>query len=119
MEHFLSILETPRERLVSILRRAVELRPAARGELPPGAPQRRLLAGRTLACLFGKPSLRTRVSFEQAMWRLGGSAMSLHQGEIGLGARETPVPRFVSWSGRALGVPHSGHTVALGRPVRS
>jgi len=90
MTHFLSILETPRERLVSILRRAVELRPAARGVLAPEAPQRRLLAGKTLACLFSKPSLRTRVSFEQAMRRLGGTAMSLHQGEIGLGAREAP-----------------------------
>jgi ornithine carbamoyltransferase len=90
MVHFLSILETPDDLLLSILRRAIALRPAARGTLAPDAPDRRLLAGRTLACLFGKPSLRTRVSFEQAMRRLGGTAMSLAQSEVGLGERESP-----------------------------
>lgn len=50
----------------------------------------RVMAGKTLACLFEKPSLRTRVSFEQAARRLGGTAMSLTQAEIGMGTRETP-----------------------------
>lgn len=35
------------------------------------------LAGRTLALLFFNPSLRTRVSFEMAMHRLGGRALDL------------------------------------------
>ncbi|MHC4996012.1 MAG: ornithine carbamoyltransferase, partial [Planctomycetota bacterium] len=35
------------------------------------------LAGRTLAMIFEKPSLRTRVSFEQAMNELGGNAIVL------------------------------------------
>jgi ornithine carbamoyltransferase len=47
-----------------------------------------LLAGRTLAMIFEKPSLRTRVSFTVAMTHLGGNAMLLRQEEVGLGVRE-------------------------------
>lgn len=46
------------------------------------------LAGRTLALLFEKPSLRTRVSFDVAMQQLGGHAVYLPQSEVGLGQRE-------------------------------
>jgi len=51
-----------------------------------GAPP--LLAGRTLALLFVKPSLRTRVSFEIAMYQLGGHAIYLSPEEVGMGKRE-------------------------------
>lgn len=51
----------------------------------------RLLPGRTLALVFEKPSLRTRVSFETAMMQLGGHAVFLGPGEINLGVRESPV----------------------------
>jgi ornithine carbamoyltransferase len=47
-----------------------------------------LLRGRTVAMLFEKPSLRTRVSFEVGMKELGGSAIYLSQAEVGLGQRE-------------------------------
>jgi ornithine carbamoyltransferase len=47
-----------------------------------------LLAGRTLALLFEKPSLRTRVSFEMAMYQLGGHSICLSPEEVGLGRRE-------------------------------
>lgn len=47
-----------------------------------------LLAGRTLALIFEKPSLRTRVSFEVAMRQLGGDSLYLSQAEVGLGQRE-------------------------------
>ena len=104
MEHFLSIMETPGPRLVSILRRAVELRPAAKGLLPADHPHRQILTGKTLACLFGKPSLRTRVSFEQAMRRLGGTAMSLAQTEVGLGERESPEDAARVLSGMVDGI---------------
>lgn len=46
------------------------------------------LAGQTLAMIFEKPSLRTRVSFEVGMAELGGRAMYLSRGEVGLGQRE-------------------------------
>ena len=47
-----------------------------------------LLAGKTLALVFEKPSLRTRVSFEMAMQRLGGNSISLPAHEIQMGDRE-------------------------------
>ena len=46
------------------------------------------LEGQTLALLFEKPSLRTRVSFDVAMQRLGGHTVYLPQSEVGLGQRE-------------------------------
>jgi ornithine carbamoyltransferase len=49
---------------------------------------RPLLDGKTIAMLFEKPSLRTRVSFEVGMKQLGGSAIYLSQSEVGLGQRE-------------------------------
>jgi ornithine carbamoyltransferase len=47
-----------------------------------------LLPGRTLALLFEKPSLRTRVSFETAMIQLGGGSLFLGE-DVGWGARES------------------------------
>jgi ornithine carbamoyltransferase len=46
------------------------------------------LAGRTVALLFEKPSLRTRVSFEVAARELGASSLYLSWQEVGLGTRE-------------------------------
>jgi ornithine carbamoyltransferase len=53
----------------------------------PGA-HRRDLEGKTLAMIFEKPSLRTRVSFETGMTQLGGHAIAIQGGEVGLGKRE-------------------------------
>jgi ornithine carbamoyltransferase len=50
----------------------------------------RLLAGKSLALVFEKPSLRTRATFEVGMSQLGGSVIFLGPAEVGLGARETP-----------------------------
>lgn len=47
------------------------------------------LKGKVLAMIFQKPSLRTRVSFDMAMRRLGGDALYLSPQEIGLGKRES------------------------------
>jgi ornithine carbamoyltransferase len=47
------------------------------------------LAGRVLAMIFEKPSLRTRATFEIGMLQMGGHALYLTNAEIGLGQRET------------------------------
>jgi ornithine carbamoyltransferase len=48
-----------------------------------------LLRGLTLAMIFAKPSARTRISFETGIFQLGGSAIYLAPGDIGIGSRET------------------------------
>lgn len=49
-----------------------------------------LLAGKSLALVFEKPSLRTRATFEIGMNQLGGSVVFMGGAEVGLGTRETP-----------------------------
>jgi ornithine carbamoyltransferase len=47
------------------------------------------LAGKTLAMIFEKPSLRTRVSFDVGIHQLGGFSLYLSPAEINLGKRES------------------------------
>ena len=55
-----------------------------RGEIAP-----KPLAGKSVACLFMKPSLRTRVSFEVGISQLGGQSLYITDSEVQLGKRET------------------------------
>jgi len=65
--------------------RATELKAEYRAERCHASPP---LERRTLAMLFQKPSLRTRVTFEAGMTQLGGHAIYLEE-KIVLGGRET------------------------------
>jgi ornithine carbamoyltransferase len=58
-----------------------------------------VLAGKFVALLFEKPSLRTRVSFEVAVSQLGGHCLYLSPEEVGLGKRE-PVADVAQVLGR-------------------
>jgi len=83
MEHMLSIADATPEQLKHVLAVSKSLR----DERDAGKANQPVLAGKTLAMLFEKPSLRTRVSFEQAMIELGGDSIIMGQ-EVGLGKRE-------------------------------
>ncbi len=48
-----------------------------------------VLKGKTLAMIFEKPSLRTRVSFDVGIQQLGGFSLYLSNAEINLGRRES------------------------------
>jgi len=50
---------------------------------------RQALSGKTLALIFEKPSLRTRVSFDVGIHQLGGFSLYLSPTEINLGKRES------------------------------
>jgi ornithine carbamoyltransferase len=52
------------------------------------AKYRRALEGKILAMIFQKPSLRTRMTFEAGMLRLGGEAIYLAPSDIQMGSRE-------------------------------
>lgn len=86
MKHFLSIADLSREEAQFLLAEASRLKEESR-EHP--ARQRETLSCRTLAMLFEKPSLRTRVSFDVGMYQLGGYALYLSPAEVGLGKRES------------------------------
>ncbi len=79
-----SIRDFTREEIEALFSLATDLkRRLKRGKSHPR------LSGKTLALIFEKPSLRTRVSFEVAMTHLGGHAIYLAPQDIRLGARET------------------------------
>ena len=72
------------------------------------------LAGKALALLFLKPSLRTRLSFEMAMEQLGGTSRFLGPNEVGLGTRESvpDVARTIGLYVDAVAVRVFAHSVA-------
>ncbi len=48
-----------------------------------------VLNGKAVACIFHKPSLRTRISFEVGVYELGGYSLYITDNEIQLGKRES------------------------------
>ncbi len=85
LSDFLDLQQLSSEQFWGLLRLARELK-VERQRLGQNAP---ILAGKSLALIFQKPSLRTRVSFEMGMVQLGGYAFYLSPQEVGLGARES------------------------------
>ena len=84
MKHFLAIADhTPQE-----LRHLMDVAHRLKAEYRRTGRNEPVLAGKTLAMVFEKPSLRTRVSFAVAMTHLGGSGLVLRPDEVGIGTRE-------------------------------
>jgi len=82
-KHFISINDLTSAEIKKIFDLAISLKKN---------PQKysKVLKDKTLAMIFEKPSLRTRVSFEAGMTQLGGHAIYLGPNDIQMGVRETP-----------------------------
>ena len=101
MRNFLSINDLSRDEALALLAdaRRLKIEYRANPEL-----QLQYLPGQTLAMIFEKPSLRTRVSFDAAMRQCGGGAIYLAPSDIGLGQRESiaDVARVLSGMSEAI-----------------
>jgi ornithine carbamoyltransferase len=82
--HFTRVNDWSHDELRDALDLADQLKAAQKTREPHA-----LLAGRTLALIFEKPSARTRVSFAVGMAQLGGSVVDLRDTDIKIGERET------------------------------
>lgn len=76
-----SIEELTLKEIVKILKVSHKLKNTSLG-------RKKILNDKTLALLFQKPSNRTRISFEMAMFHLGGYTLYLNPQEIAMGKRE-------------------------------
>ncbi|MEO0206192.1 MAG: ornithine carbamoyltransferase [candidate division WOR-3 bacterium] len=79
-----SIFDLTREEIYQIFDITRELKEKQKKRI-----EHKLLKDKTLAMIFEKPSLRTRVTFETGMTQLGGHAIYLAPADIQLGKRET------------------------------
>jgi ornithine carbamoyltransferase len=81
--HLLALQDFTRAQLQAFLDRAQVLKQEARE-----GKRHQQLAGRTICMLFEKPSTRTRVSFESAMYKMGGQVIFMSAKETQLGRGE-------------------------------
>ncbi|HST04115.1 MAG TPA: ornithine carbamoyltransferase [Chloroflexia bacterium] len=93
---FVSVVDFTRDEIWAVWELAARLK----SEQKAGTPHR-ILAGKQLAMIFQKPSLRTQVSFETGMFQLGGHALYLGPDHIALGKRES-VPDVARVLGRMV-----------------
>jgi ornithine carbamoyltransferase len=80
----LSIADLGRDGIADVIDHALVLKSQGGAAVAATRP----LAGRHAALLFDKPSLRTRVSFEVGVHRLGGTTTTMSASDVGLGSRE-------------------------------
>ena len=79
---FISEHDFSHDEIAMILDKAMEIKKSPQNF-------RKVLDGKTLAMIFEKPSLRTRVTFETGMTQLGGHAIYLAPSDAQLGKRES------------------------------
>jgi len=85
MKHLLCLSQWTSEEINETLKLAEKLK----YENKHGIRHNHLLKGKSLGLIFSKSSTRTRVSFEVAMYQLGGYSMFLSANDIQLGRGET------------------------------
>ncbi len=81
VKDFVSLADYAGDELLALLALADELKALQKADEP-----HRLLEGKTLALIFEKPSLRTRLTFQVGMFQLGGYSVLM---DARLGERET------------------------------
>ena len=91
--HLLALQDFSKHHLQSLIVRAIRLKNEAADDM-----RHTQLAGRTACLLFEKPSTRTRVSFESAMYGLGGQVifMSAKESQLGRGEPLKDTARVLS-----------------------
>lgn len=82
MDHFLSVKDLSKTQLISLIELAVD------HKQNPGK-YSQALAGKSVATIYEKPSLRTRVSFDVGIAKMGGHSVYLDQQNGKLGKRES------------------------------
>lgn len=92
-KHFINLEDFSKDELLGLLDLAVKLKKDVKDKKDIN-----LLKNKSLVMYFSKPSLRTRLSFEIGMSKLGGQAVVIKQDEIILGQRESiaDVARVIS-----------------------
>jgi ornithine carbamoyltransferase len=86
MKSIISIQDLSKDHIEKIIKRAIALKTELKQK---GGHANPPLQNKSMAMIFDKPSLRTRLSFEAGMTQLGGHAVYLTPADIGLGVRET------------------------------
>ena len=81
---FISIFDLTKQEIYEIFELAKKLKESQKKGV-----KHQILKGKTLAMIFEKPSLRTRVTFETGMTQLGGHAIYLAPTDAKIGQRET------------------------------
>ena len=84
LRHLTSITDLTASEIKKIINRAIILKK----QLKSNRKAKKLLTTKSLAMIFEKPSLRTRISFEIGMTQLGGHAIYLGPSDIQMGTRE-------------------------------
>jgi ornithine carbamoyltransferase len=85
LKHYLSVTDLSVDETLKIFNLALRLKK----QLKKTGKNKEILKNKTLAMIFEKPSLRTRLSFEIGMTQLGGHALYLGPLDIQMGKRES------------------------------
>ena len=81
---YLSVADFTTDEIMETLHNAAHVKKLTReGDCP------QPYKGKTFGCIFHKPSLRTRISFETGIFQLGGYSLFITDKEIELGKRES------------------------------
>jgi ornithine carbamoyltransferase len=79
---FLTLRDLSQVEIDSLVRRSIEIKKGEAGNACP-------LIGKSIGLLFEKPSTRTRVSFETAIYQLGAHGIYMSSGDLQMGRGET------------------------------